>query len=99
MSRRVLITGGASGLGRALAEHHAAAGDRVLVADRDRPGLSTDDRPFWEVFGLFRLAVIAQQTYRHHHRQTRNPAFRNLWPAVHHLDHRCRTTIRRTRGG
>ncbi|MGA5497958.1 SDR family NAD(P)-dependent oxidoreductase [Streptomyces cinereoruber] len=37
MSRRVLITGGASGLGRALAEHHAAAGDRVLVADRDRP--------------------------------------------------------------
>ncbi|MFF5635938.1 SDR family NAD(P)-dependent oxidoreductase [Streptomyces sp. NPDC012825] len=38
MSRRVLITGGASGLGRALVERYAAAGDRVLAADRDRPG-------------------------------------------------------------
>lgn len=37
MSKRVLITGGASGLGRALAERYAAAGDRVLVADHDQP--------------------------------------------------------------
>ncbi|MFE6461841.1 hypothetical protein ACFVP0_30850 [Streptomyces cinereoruber] len=44
--------------------------------------------------------MIAQQIcHRYHHKQTRNPAFHNLWPAVHHLDHRCRTTIRRTRGG
>ncbi|MFC8898325.1 hypothetical protein [Streptomyces cinereoruber] len=72
----------------------------VVERYRDRAGLSTDDRPFCEVFGLFRLAVIARQIHhRHHHRQTRNPAFHNPWPAVHHLDHRCRTTIRRTRGG
>ncbi|MFJ6248487.1 MULTISPECIES: phosphotransferase family protein [unclassified Streptomyces] len=72
----------------------------IVERYRDRTGLSTDDWPFYEVFGLFRLAVIAQQIYhRYHHKQTRNPAFRNLWPAVHYLDHRCRTTIRRARGG
>ncbi|XVV39174.1 SDR family NAD(P)-dependent oxidoreductase [Streptomyces sp. CA-100214] len=37
MSRRILITGGASGLGRALAERYAADGNRVLVADHDQP--------------------------------------------------------------
>ncbi|MFF5635939.1 phosphotransferase family protein [Streptomyces sp. NPDC012825] len=72
----------------------------IVERYRDRTGLSTDDWPLYEVFGLFRLAVIAQQIYhRYHHEQTRNPAFRNLWPAVHYLDHRCRTTIRRARGG
>ncbi|MFC7977992.1 phosphotransferase family protein [Streptomyces cinereoruber] len=72
----------------------------VVERYRDRTGLSTDDWPFCEVFGLFRLAVIAQRIHhRYRHRQTRNPAFRNLWAAVHPLDHRCRTTIRRTRGG
>jgi NAD(P)-dependent dehydrogenase (short-subunit alcohol dehydrogenase family) len=37
MSRRILVTGGASGLGLAIAQRLAAAGDRVLVTDRD-PG-------------------------------------------------------------
>ncbi|KUP95779.1 SDR family NAD(P)-dependent oxidoreductase [Thermobifida cellulosilytica] len=34
---RVLVTGGASGLGRAIVEHYAAAGCRVLVADIAAP--------------------------------------------------------------
>ncbi|MFC7934287.1 phosphotransferase [Streptomyces cinereoruber] len=72
----------------------------IVERYRDRTGLPTGDWPLYEVFGLFRLAVIAQQIHhRYHHRQTRNQAFRNLWAAVHHLDHRCRTTIPRTRGG
>ncbi|MEX1142724.1 MAG: phosphotransferase family protein [Thermoleophilaceae bacterium] len=58
-------------------------------------GHPTDAWPFYEAFGLFRLATIAQQIYyRYHHRQTRNPAFRHFWIAVHYLDRRCRKVIR-----
>jgi aminoglycoside phosphotransferase (APT) family kinase protein len=52
---------------------------------------------FYEVFGLFRLAAIAQQIYyRYHHRQTRNPAFRRYWILVNYFDWRCRRIIRRS---
>jgi len=58
---------------------------------RTRP----DNWTFYEVYGLFRLAVIAQQIYyRYHHRQTRNPAFKRFWLAVGYLDWRCRRLIR-----
>jgi aminoglycoside phosphotransferase (APT) family kinase protein len=61
----------------------------------DRMGLKVDGLAFYEVYGLFRLAVIAQQIYfRYHHRQTRNPAFRNFWILIHYLDWRCRRIIR-----
>ncbi len=50
---------------------------------------------FYEVYGLFRLAVIVQQIYyRYHRKQTRNPAFRNFWLLVHYLERRCRTRMR-----
>lgn len=50
---------------------------------------------FYEVFGLFRLAVIAQQIYyRYHHKQTRNPAFRFFWVFVHYFDMRARRLIK-----
>ena len=38
--RGVLVTGGASGIGRAIAQEFCARGARVLVADRDREGLA-----------------------------------------------------------
>jgi aminoglycoside phosphotransferase (APT) family kinase protein len=49
---------------------------------------------FYEVFGLFRLAVIAQQIhYRYYHKQTTNPAFAIMGPAVAYLEGRCRRLI------
>ena len=67
----------------------------VVARYADRSGRQVDDWPFYEAFGLFRLATIAQQIYhRYHHKQTRNPAFRNFWIAVNYLDRRCRRVIR-----
>jgi aminoglycoside phosphotransferase (APT) family kinase protein len=49
---------------------------------------------FYEVFGLFRLAVIAQQIhYRYFHGQTTNPAFAIMGPAVGYLEARCQRLI------
>jgi aminoglycoside phosphotransferase (APT) family kinase protein len=62
-----------------------------------RTGLQPVSWAFYEVFGLFRLAVIAQQIYyRYFHRQTRNPAFRRFWILVNYFDWRCRRIIKRT---
>ena len=45
---------------------------------------------FYEVFGLFRLGVIAQQIYyRYHHGQTTNEDAAAFLPVVRHLDERC----------
>ena len=63
----------------------------------ERAGLDLDEREwaFYEVFGLFRLAVILQQIYyRYHHKQTTNPAFKRFWLASHMLERRCRRIIR-----
>ncbi len=63
----------------------------------ERMGLTPDNWAFYEVYGLFRLAVIAQQIYyRYHHRQTRNPAFKRYWILAHYLDWRCRRLIRQS---
>ena len=57
-----------------------------------------EDFTFYEVYGLFRLAGIAQQIYyRYHHKQTRNPAFKRLWFFVHYLMYRCRKAIKGAR--
>jgi aminoglycoside phosphotransferase (APT) family kinase protein len=62
----------------------------------DRMGIKPANWTFYEVYGLFRLAVIAQQIYyRYHHKQTRNRQFRHFWVAVNYLIFRCRRLIRR----
>jgi aminoglycoside phosphotransferase (APT) family kinase protein len=61
-----------------------------------RTGLDLADGEweFYEVFGLFRLAVIVQQIYyRFHHGQTTNPAFEHFWLGTAMLDDRCRKII------
>jgi aminoglycoside phosphotransferase (APT) family kinase protein len=75
---------------------------RAEVVERylERTGFRPGSWAFYEVFGLFRLAVIAQQIYfRYHHRQTRNPAFRNFWVMINYFAWRCGRIIRRSRRG
>jgi aminoglycoside phosphotransferase (APT) family kinase protein len=53
---------------------------------------------FYEVYGLFRLAVIVQQIYyRYHHKQTDNPAFKNFWILANYIDWRCKGLIKRAK--
>lgn len=59
-------------------------------------GQKPDNWPFYEVYGLFRLAVILQQIYyRYHHGQTRNQAFKRFWLITHYLHFRCRRIIKK----
>lgn len=52
----------------------------------NKTGLKTENWTFYEVFGVFRLAVIAQQIYyRYYHKQTNNPAFKDFWIVIHAL--------------
>jgi len=61
----------------------------------DKMNLDKSMWPFYEVFGLFRLAVIVQQIYyRYHHKQTDNPAFKNFWLFVHYINWRCKKIIK-----
>jgi aminoglycoside phosphotransferase (APT) family kinase protein len=67
----------------------------VVALYAQRSGRSVDDWTFYEVFGLFRLAVIIQQIYRRYHLgQTTNDAFKHYWIAVHYLHLRCRRVMR-----
>ena len=65
--------------------------DEIVRYYSERSGLDPMNWVFYEVFGLFRLAVIIQQIYyRYHHKQTRNPRFKNFWLPVNLLERRCR---------
>lgn len=71
--------------------------EELVAGYLERTGLRPASWAFYEVFGLFRLAAIAQQIYyRYHHRQTRNPAFRHFWILIHYLHARCRGIMRRS---
>lgn len=66
----------------------------VVAYYSEKTGKKPENWPFYEVYGLFRLSVIAQQIYfRYHHKQTRNPAFKNFWILVNYLHWRCRKAM------
>ena len=57
-------------------------------------GLSSSRWRFYEIYGLFRLAVIVQQIYyRYHLGQTSNPMFAELWRLCEYLEQRCRSLL------
>ena len=67
---------------------------QIVARYLERTGYPCDDWRFYEVFGLFRLAVIAQQIwYRYSRGETSNPAFRQFGPAVDYLMWRCADRI------
>lgn len=69
---------------------------QVIARYAERTGFAPPSWTFYEVYGVFRLAGIAQQIYyRYHHGETRNPAFRHFWLYVHVLHRRCLRLIRR----
>jgi aminoglycoside phosphotransferase (APT) family kinase protein len=69
--------------------------EQVIAHYLERTGRGPISFRFYETFGLFRLAVIAQQIYmRYHQRQTRNPAFRRFWLFVRYLEWRCLKRLR-----
>jgi len=70
--------------------------EEVVEYYLDQMKLKPANWTFYEVYGLFRLAVIVQQIYyRYHHRQTRNPAFKNFWVLANYLGLRCDRLIRK----
>lgn len=61
----------------------------------ERAGATVADWRFYEVFGLFRLAGIAQQIYyRFHEGQTTDPKFRQFYALVTYLSWRCHRAIK-----
>lgn len=68
--------------------------DEVVAAYLERSGHTLDDFLFYEVFGLFRLAVILQQIwYRFTAGQTSNPSFSAFGHMVIYLEGRCRRRL------
>jgi aminoglycoside phosphotransferase (APT) family kinase protein len=58
--------------------------------------LTASEWRFYEVMGLFRIAVIAQQIYyRYFNGQTTNEAYAMFGPAVGYLEQRCRSLLGR----
>ena len=62
----------------------------AYYCERTGHSLTPEQWRFYEVFGLFRLAAIAQQIYyRYFHKQTSNEAYARFGPAAHYLGARC----------
>lgn len=66
----------------------------VIAYYGEKSGFRVDNFDFYEVYGLFRLAVIAQQIYyRFHHGQTQNPEFASLFGITQYLEQLCQKHI------
>ena len=66
----------------------------VIAYYGEKTGRYVANFDFYLVYGLFRLAVIAQQIYyRYFHGQTRNPHFAGFGRAVNYLQGRCERLI------
>lgn len=64
----------------------------------ERSGLEVDNFDFYEIYGLFRLAVIIQQIYyRYFHGQTRDKRFSGFGHAANYLQERCLKRIKESR--
>jgi aminoglycoside phosphotransferase (APT) family kinase protein len=60
----------------------------------ERMGIKIENIDFYYCFGLFRLAVIAQQIYyRFYHGQTRDERFKLMIFAVHVLEEAAKNVI------
>lgn len=71
--------------------------DEVIAYYGEKTGWKVDNFDFYLVYGLFRLAGIAQQIwYRYYHQQTTNPAFAQFGPMVNYLEQRCLSLIRKS---
>ncbi|MEM9421103.1 MAG: phosphotransferase family protein [Pseudomonadota bacterium] len=71
----------------------------IVALYSEKTGIKVDDFTFYYVFGLFRLAVIAQQIYRRYHAgQTTNPAFKGLGQASQGLCFYCQYLVREGMG-
>jgi aminoglycoside phosphotransferase (APT) family kinase protein len=74
--------------------------EEVVAYYCERSGQRVTHREWawYEVFGLFRVAVIAQQVYKRYlAKQTTNKAFRLFGLAVVMLELRCRRIIARSK--
>lgn len=71
--------------------------NEAVVYYGERTGTDVSGMDFYEVFGLFRLMVIAQQIYRRFALgQTTNPQFASFGEGVRYLGGRCRRIIDRS---
>ncbi|HKK76222.1 MAG TPA: phosphotransferase family protein [Saprospiraceae bacterium] len=69
--------------------------DEFLDYYLDKRNLTLENRKFYYIFGLFRLAVIIQQIYfRYYHKQTRNPQFKVFGIAANMLETFCSKLIK-----
>ena len=69
----------------------------VIAYYAEKTGLSVETFDFYEVFGLFRLAVIIQQIYKRFSLgQTTNPRFARYGENVNLIGRRCREAIARS---